>query len=87
MINAGMDDYISKPIDIGELKELIEKWIKYYKMEENIKTINLGFVNVFLVKLKEGFILIDTGIPNKSAMHQITNIAMTETISAQLVVP
>lgn len=34
-------------------------------MEENIKTINLGFVNVFLVKLKDGFILIDTGISNK----------------------
>ena len=25
-INAGMDDYISKPIDLEKLKELIEKW-------------------------------------------------------------
>ena len=34
-------------------------------MGEDIKVINLGFVNVFLVKLKEGFALIDTGLPNQ----------------------
>jgi PAS domain S-box-containing protein len=27
IMNAGMDDYISKPIDLAKLKELIEKWI------------------------------------------------------------
>lgn len=34
-------------------------------MEENIEVINLGFVNAFLVKLKKGFALIDTGLPNQ----------------------
>lgn len=33
-------------------------------MKENITVINLGFVNAFLVKLKDGFTLIDTGLPN-----------------------
>jgi len=33
-------------------------------MKSNIKVINLGFVNAFLVKLKDGFALIDTGVPN-----------------------
>jgi PAS domain S-box-containing protein len=28
VINAGMDDYISKPIDLVKLKELINKWTK-----------------------------------------------------------
>ena len=33
-------------------------------MEENIKVIG-GFVNVFLVKLKKGYALIDTGFPSQ----------------------
>ena len=33
--------------------------------EENIKTIPLTFVNAFLVKTRDGFILIDTGLPNQ----------------------
>jgi len=32
-------------------------------MKENITVISLGFVNAFLVKQKNGFILIDTGMP------------------------
>jgi len=31
-------------------------------MEEDIKIINLGFVNAFLVRISEGFALIDTGL-------------------------
>ena len=34
-------------------------------MAREIKTINLGFVNCYLVKVNDGFILIDTGIPFK----------------------
>ena len=34
-------------------------------MTLEIKTINLGFVNCYLVKVSTGFILIDTGIPFK----------------------
>ena len=32
-------------------------------MNENIKVIALDFVNVFLVKAADGYILIDTGLP------------------------
>jgi hydroxyacylglutathione hydrolase len=31
-------------------------------MAEEIKVLNLGFVNAFLVKITDGFILIDTGL-------------------------
>ena len=31
-------------------------------MNERIKIINLGFVNAFLVRVKDGFVLIDTGV-------------------------
>jgi glyoxylase-like metal-dependent hydrolase (beta-lactamase superfamily II) len=37
-------------------------------MTQNIKTINLGGVNCFLVKAGEGFILIDSGVSNKRAV-------------------
>ena len=33
--------------------------------EENIKTIQLSFVNAFLAKAQEGFVLIDTGLPSQ----------------------
>ena len=32
-------------------------------MNGNIKIINLDFVNAFLLKVKDGYILIDTGLP------------------------
>ena len=34
-------------------------------MDANIKVINLGFVNAFLIRAKEGFLLIDTGFNNQ----------------------
>lgn len=32
-------------------------------MEENVKVIKLGFVNAFLLKAGDGFVLVDTGVP------------------------
>ena len=37
-------------------------------MEQDIKVLSLGFVNAFLVKLRQGFILIDTGLPGQWSM-------------------
>ena len=34
-------------------------------MSDKIKVINLDFVNVFLIKVKDGYILIDTGLPQQ----------------------
>ncbi|MGD0275783.1 MAG: MBL fold metallo-hydrolase [Syntrophales bacterium] len=34
-------------------------------MSDNIKVINLYFVNAFLIKIKDGYILIDTGLPQQ----------------------
>jgi len=34
-------------------------------MDENIKVIGLGFVNAYLLKAGDGYILIDTGIPSQ----------------------
>ena len=34
-------------------------------MAGELKVINLGFVNAFLVKVKDGFILVDTGVPQQ----------------------
>jgi len=34
-------------------------------MSDNIKVINLDFVNAFLIKVKDGYILIDTGLPQQ----------------------
>jgi len=42
-----------------------------------IKTIEMDFVNAFLVKAKDGFVLIDTGMPQhweKIAMHQADSL-------------
>jgi len=36
-------------------------------MDEKIKTLELGFVNAYLIKAKDGFVLIDTGLPNQWA--------------------
>lgn len=36
-------------------------------MEENVKVIELTFVNAYLIKVKDGFILIDTGLPSQWA--------------------
>ena len=40
-------------------------------MEENIRQIKLGFVNVFLIRLKDGYILIDTGL--NSSWNELEN--------------
>lgn len=37
-------------------------------MKSEIKTINLGFVNVFLIKTGDGFVLVDTGVAQKWPM-------------------
>ena len=34
-------------------------------MDDNIEAITLDFVNAFLVKAKDGYILIDTGMPDQ----------------------
>jgi glyoxylase-like metal-dependent hydrolase (beta-lactamase superfamily II) len=34
-------------------------------MGEDLRVINLGFVNAFLAKTEDGFILVDTGVPQK----------------------
>ncbi len=35
-IDAGMDDYISKPILVDEIKEIIKKWVKTEKSKEEV---------------------------------------------------
>lgn len=40
-LDAGMDDYISKPFSIEQFKELIEKWIKY-NADGSVKIRKLG---------------------------------------------
>ena len=36
-------------------------------MDEKIKILELGFVNAYLLKTKDGFILVDTGLPYQGA--------------------
>ncbi len=34
-------------------------------MTENVEVLNLGFVNAYFLKAKEGFVLVDTGMPSQ----------------------
>jgi HPt (histidine-containing phosphotransfer) domain-containing protein len=40
-LDAGMDDYISKPIDKNKLIEVLQRWMGIKKTEEKIETVKL----------------------------------------------